>query len=83
MREHLSPGQCYPLGATFRPGGVNFSLFSKSARAVELLFFDDADQAKPARVIQLDPRRNKTFWPACRRSTRRQKPRTTTSSPGP
>ncbi len=62
MREHLSPGQCYPLGATFRPGGVNFSLFSESARAVELLFFDDADQAKPARVIQLDPRRNKTFY---------------------
>src|SRR5262249_12893631 len=62
MREHLSPGQCYPLGAMFRPGGVNFSLFSESAAAVELLLFDDADQAKPARVIQLDPRRNKPFY---------------------
>ncbi len=61
MREHLSAGQCYPLGATFRPGGVNFSIFSESAEAVELLLFDDADQPKPARVIQLDPRRNKTF----------------------
>jgi isoamylase len=61
MRELLSSGQCYPLGATFRPGGVNFSLFSESAEAVELLLFDDADQAKPARVISLDPKRNKTF----------------------
>ena len=41
---------------------MNFSLFSESATAVELLFFDDADQAKPARVIPLDPRRNKTFY---------------------
>jgi glycogen operon protein len=40
---------------------VNFSLFSESAEAVELLLFDHADQPKPARVIQLDPRRNKTF----------------------
>jgi glycogen operon protein len=36
-------------------------LFSESAEALELLLFDDADQAKPARVIQLDPKRNKTF----------------------
>jgi len=61
MRERISPGQCHPLGATFRPGGVNFSLFSENAEAVELLLFDDADQPKPARVIQLNPHRNKTY----------------------
>jgi glycogen operon protein len=61
MKERFSPGQCYPLGANFRPGGVNFCIYSESALAVELCLFDDADQAKPSRVLRLDPRRNKTF----------------------
>ena len=33
-------GSSFPLGATVCPGGVNFSVFSKNATAVELLFFD-------------------------------------------
>jgi isoamylase len=61
MPERFSSGQCYPLGANFRRGGVNFCIYSESASAVELCLFDDADQAKPARVLRLDPRRNKTF----------------------
>jgi glycogen operon protein len=62
MKTRLATGQCYPLGATFRPGGVNFCIYSESAATVELHLFDDADDAKPARVIALDPRRNKTFY---------------------
>lgn len=60
--QHTSPGQAYPLGAQMRPGGVNFSIFSKNCTALELLLFDDADQPQPSRVIPLDPRVNKTFY---------------------
>lgn len=43
-----------PLGATVSNGGVNFSVFSRSATGVDLLFFDREDDHKPARVIKID-----------------------------
>ncbi|HET9076149.1 MAG TPA: glycogen debranching protein GlgX [Acidimicrobiales bacterium] len=36
----LSPGDPYPLGATFDGLGTNFSVFSQAAEAVELCLFD-------------------------------------------
>jgi isoamylase len=54
-------GNCAPLGATVCHGGVNFSLFSRDAAGVELLFFDRPDDAKPGRVICLDPASNRTY----------------------
>jgi isoamylase len=54
-------GSSFPLGATVCPGGVNFSVFSKSAKTVELLLFDDAEDSKPARTIRLNPKVNKTY----------------------
>jgi isoamylase len=51
-----------PLGATVLEDGVNFSLFSRSASGVELLFFDREDDARPARVISLDPARDRTYF---------------------
>jgi isoamylase len=54
-------GNCAPLGATVRQGGVNFSLFSRDAEGVELLLFDRPDDAKPGRVIGLDPASNHTY----------------------
>jgi glycogen operon protein len=62
MHDDLLPGQAYPLGATIHDGGVNFCVFSKNCTAVELLLFDDVDAAGPARVIRLDPGRNRTFY---------------------
>ncbi|MFO0634715.1 MAG: glycogen debranching protein GlgX [Nannocystaceae bacterium] len=56
-----SVGSPHPLGATVQPGGVNFSLFSSSATAVELLLFANFDDATPLQVIRLDPRDNRTF----------------------
>ena len=50
-----------PLGATLVPGGVNFSIFSRYASAVELLFFDREDDPRPARVIPIDPATNRTY----------------------
>jgi pullulanase/glycogen debranching enzyme len=49
-------GRSAPLGATVVDGGINFSLFSRSATGVELLLFDREDDARPARVMHLDRR---------------------------
>ena len=54
-------GNSFPLGATVVDGGVNFSVFSKNADAVELLLFDHADDSRPSRTILLDPRKNRTY----------------------
>jgi pullulanase/glycogen debranching enzyme len=54
-------GHSSPLGATVVAGGVNFSLFSRSATGVELLLFDRDDDARPARVLRLDPVTNRTY----------------------
>ena len=54
-------GNSSPLGATVVGGGVNLSLYSREASGVELLFFDRADDAKPSRVIALDPTSNRTY----------------------
>jgi glycogen operon protein len=53
-------GRSAPLGATVVDGGVNFSLFSRTASGVELLFFD-RDDAVPSRTIQIDPVTNRTY----------------------
>jgi glycogen operon protein len=50
-----------PLGATLADGGANFSLFSRTATGVELVFFDKVDDAKPSRVHALDPVANRTY----------------------
>jgi glycogen operon protein len=41
MSLAVSPGDAYPLGATFDGLGTNFSLFSNAAEAVELCLFDE------------------------------------------
>jgi isoamylase len=56
-----SRGASSPLGATPLPGGVNFSVFSRRAAGIELLLYDGADDARPARVIPLDPAANRTY----------------------
>ena len=54
-------GNSSPLGATIGRGGVNFSLFSRDATGVELLLFDGPEDAKPGRVVSLDPVTNHTY----------------------
>jgi isoamylase len=57
-------GSSAPLGATPCRDGVNFSVFSKHATAIELLLFDDADDAQSRPVIRIDPASNRTghYW---------------------
>jgi isoamylase len=54
-------GASAPLGATVCSGGVNFSIFSRSAARMELLLFDDENAARPARAIPLDPNSYRTY----------------------
>jgi glycogen operon protein len=58
----VGEGTSFPIGATCRPGGVNFSVYSKNATAVDLLLFHRADDSKPARIISLDPAKNRTYF---------------------
>ena len=54
-------GRSSPLGATIDPVGVNFSIFSRNATAIELLLFDRDDDDCPSRVIHFDPAVNRTY----------------------
>ncbi len=54
-----SPGFPLPHGPTRVAVGVNFSLFSRHAEGVALLFFSSA-ATKPGAVIKLDPAINRT-----------------------
>jgi isoamylase len=54
-------GRSAPLGATVGHGGVNFSLYSRDASGIELLFFDREDDGQPTRLIVLDPSVNRTY----------------------
>jgi glycogen operon protein len=54
-------GRSFPLGATVFAKGANFSVFSRRASRVELLLFDDATAPQPARVIELDPRTQRSY----------------------
>jgi isoamylase len=59
--DRIEPGKSFPLGASLGADGANFSVFSKHARAVELLLFNRADDIRPSRVINLDPRTQRTY----------------------
>jgi glycogen operon protein len=56
-----TPGASVPLGATVGRDGVNFSVFSRHASGIELLFFDGPDAARPTRIVPLDPTVNRTY----------------------
>jgi isoamylase len=55
-------GHSSPLGASISDGGVNFSLFSRYATAVELLLFDDENDPRPQRVIPFNPVVHRTYY---------------------
>ena len=66
MSTAVGPGTSFPLGATVHPQGVNFSVFSKSSTGVDLLLFNAVNDAQPARVLALNPGKNRTahYWHA-------------------
>lgn len=60
-KHHEPNGQCFPLGAHVLEGGVNFSLYSKYATGVELVFFNTIEDTRASHSITLDPKINKTY----------------------
>lgn len=59
-QTEIRRGLPLPLGAHESEGGVNFALFSRHATLVRLELFEQAHDAVPARIIDLDPARNRT-----------------------
>jgi isoamylase len=51
-------------GASWTAEGVNFSVFSRNAKQVELLLYQAADSRKPFQIIALNPDTNRShfFW---------------------
>ncbi len=56
-----SSGRSFPLGAAVLSNGINFSVFSRHASRVELLLFDDAEEPRPTRAIDLEARKHRTY----------------------
>lgn len=61
MQTYITePGNPLPMGANPACNGIQFSLFSRNATSVELLFFDEVDEIEPASILNLDPVQNRT-----------------------
>lgn len=58
----VEAGAAHPLGAQVRDGGVNFSIFSLHATAVELLLFERPADIQPFLTVNLH--RTFNFWHA-------------------
>lgn len=54
-------GKPFPLGANYRDGGVNFSVFSSSAVRMDLLLFRTRNNTEPFQIIELNRRDNCDF----------------------
>ncbi len=61
MSYHRPFGTPHPLGAHLESGGANFSVFSRSATGVEILFFGDGEDRVPSRIVTLDPAIQRTY----------------------
>jgi isoamylase len=63
-KDAVSTSRSCTLGATIVPGGVNFTIYSRSATGVELLLFNREDDVQPERMIAFDPVTNRTshYW---------------------
>jgi glycogen operon protein len=54
-----SRGHCHPFGATPRPDGVNFAVFSRHAQRIDLVLFREGHE-EPIAELPLDPAVNRT-----------------------
>jgi glycogen operon protein len=61
VTQEIKEGQSFPLGATLCANGANFSVYSKHATGIDLLLFDSVEDARPGRVILIDPANSRTY----------------------
>jgi glycogen operon protein len=57
----VETGASAPLGASVQPGGVNFSVFSRSATLIELLLFDGPKAEQPSAIVPLEAGGHRTY----------------------
>ena len=57
---HISPGNPYPLGATWDGEGVNFALFSEHGEQVDLCLFDPLGKREVSRIAL--PEQTNQIW---------------------
>jgi isoamylase len=55
-------GLRFPSGASWSPESTNFSIFSREAKAVELLLYETEDSDTPVQVIKLNAELQRTFF---------------------
>ena len=62
----VTPGVPCPLGASLKPGGVNFSLFSRHAESVKLHLFRHIEDEVPSESVEFSPGEHRTgdIWHA-------------------
>lgn len=60
QQDDIRIGVPLPMGASAYNDGVNFTLFSRNASRVQLELFEYLDDTKASRIIDLDPRCNRT-----------------------
>jgi len=53
-------GKALPVGATVTENGVNFSVFSRHAKSITLVIFENQATDSPYKEIKLDTQKNKT-----------------------
>jgi glycogen operon protein len=58
----IRQGERSPQGATADDQGINFSLFSRYATAMELVIYESAESRDPLLRIPLDPEVNRTYY---------------------
>ena len=56
------PGTPFPIGSSTKNNGVNFCVFSRNAKSIELLLFDDKDDIKPSSIVILNEEENKSYF---------------------
>ena len=61
QRLRVWPGKPYPMGAKWDGLGVNFALYSRHAKRVELVLFDSPDADEPSETVDL-PERTGPIW---------------------
>jgi isoamylase len=61
VKRRVWPGSAAPLGATWDGEGVNFSIFSEHAEAVDLCLFDEPEAEEESDRIEL-PERTDLIW---------------------
>lgn len=59
-KSDILPGSPLPFGASPKSNGVQFSIFSRNASKVFLLLFDNPEDSKPSREIEINKEYYKT-----------------------